>query len=358
METTILNSFGEPLREIVRDDAGKPIILTRAEQHLANINQRRYNMFRNALGFEIDITTLTTIQKKVTMQKFFEIAPADYMPVRVGNGAWSDQLLTYRSFSLAQDFESGIINQSTDNSRLAKADAGVDSLSINVYNWGKSISWNIMQLEQAAKAGNWDLVTAKEKARKINWDLGVQRVAFLGARNNSSILGYLTQSGVTVNTTLITKPISSMSPSELKVFLAGLVDAYRVNCDSSAWPEVFTIPESDYLGLASPASSDFPIRSTLDLLQETLKVMTKKDFKILPCRYADSARHADVTSIVGKQVYVLSRMDEESLRMDIPVDYTNTLANSVDNFAFQNVGYGQFTGVLAYRPKEMLYFQY
>ena len=44
--------------------------------------------------------------------------------------------------------------------------------------------------------------------------------------------------------------------------------------------------------------------------------------------------------------------------MDIPLDYTNTLANSIDNFAFQNAGYGQLTGCLSYRPLEMLYFQY
>jgi hypothetical protein len=44
--------------------------------------------------------------------------------------------------------------------------------------------------------------------------------------------------------------------------------------------------------------------------------------------------------------------------MDIPVDYTNTLANSLDNFNFQNVGYGQFTGVQTYRPLELLYFSY
>jgi hypothetical protein len=55
-------------------------------------------------------------------------------------------------------------------------------------------------------------------------------------------------------------------------------------------------------------------------------------------------------------MYVLLNYDEEALRMDIPLDYTNTLANSLDNFSFQNAGYGQFTGVLAYRPLELLYF--
>jgi hypothetical protein len=55
-------------------------------------------------------------------------------------------------------------------------------------------------------------------------------------------------------------------------------------------------------------------------------------------------------------MYTLLNYDEEALRMDIPVDYTNTLANSLDNFNFQNVAYGQFTGVVAYRPLEIFQF--
>jgi len=133
-----------------------------------------------------------------------------------------------------------------------------------------------------------------------------------------------------------------------------VVNAYRANCNRTAWPTHFIIPESDYLGLASQASPDFPIKSTLQLLEETFQTMTgKKNFRILPLSYCDAAY-----SGFGYQQYVLLNYDEKSVRMDIPLDYTNTLANSLDNFSFQNVGYGQFTGVLAYRPLEMLYFKY
>lgn len=106
--------------------------------------------FKNSLGYEINITSLTTIMKRITEQKFFEIAPADYLPVRVGEGAWSSNLVTYRSFELAAAFEEGIVNLGSNNSRLAVADAGVDSLTIQVFNWGKNISWNIFDLELAA----------------------------------------------------------------------------------------------------------------------------------------------------------------------------------------------------------------
>lgn len=336
--STILNSKGEP------------IVLNKRESLVANRVQRQIN----SLGYEINITTLTTIMKKISEQKFFEIAPADYIPIRVGEGAWSSNLVTYRSFNLADDFSTGVMNTGGNNARLATADAGVDSLSIKVINWAKSIGWSIFDLELAAKSGNWDLVTSKERARKKNWDLGIQKVAFLGLAGDPNCLGLYNQVGVTVDTTTLTGPIGQLSSANLSTFIGAMLGVYRVNNGHTAWPTHFIVPESDYLTLATPSSSSFPLKSILQLMQETLQVMTgNKNFKILPSAYGDRA-----VSGLSKQVYVLLNYDEESIRMDLPVDYTNTLANSIDNFSFQNVGYGQFTGVLAYRPQELYYLEF
>jgi hypothetical protein len=362
----------KPKKMVVLNSKGEQITLNAAEKHNANwiagmlknqYGENPQTPYLNSLGYEVAITTLTTIVKRITEQKFFEVAPADFFPVRVGEGTWSTNLTTYRSFNVADQFETGIINTGGQNSRLAVADAAIDALNIKVYPWAKAIGYSIFDLEFAAKSGNWDLAAAKEKARKVNWDLGIQRIAFLGARGmnaaTGTCLGLLNQPGVTINTTVITKAISAMTTAELKTFTAAVVEAYRSNCARTAWPTHFVIPESDYNGLASQASPDFPIKSTLQLLEEMFAVMTRnKNFKILPLAYADVAYHSDVTSIATKQVYTLLKYDEESVRMDIPLDYTTTLANSLDNFSFQNAGYGQFTGVLAYRPLEMLYFQY
>jgi hypothetical protein len=127
-----------------------------------------------------------------------------------------------------------------------------------------------------------------------------------------------------------------MTTASLKTFTAQIVEAYRSNVQRSAWPTHFIIPESDYNGLASQASPDFPIKSTLQLLEETFMVITRnKNFKILPCAYGDMAY-----SGFSYQIYAMLNYDEESLRMDLPLDYTNTIANSLDNF-------GQFEGRLA-----------
>lgn len=342
--------------EVVRNDDGTPVVLSEYAMKVAEINQRKVN----DLGLEINITTLTSISKKISDQKFFEVRPSLYLPVKVGGeAAWSSNITHYRSFEMGDQFETGIINQGGNNGRLAQAQAGVDSINVKVRNWAKAIGWTLFELQQASKSGNWDLVSTLEKARKKNWDLGIQRIAFLGARGDSSALGLLNQPSVNVNTTFITSPISGLSPAALKVFVQGILEKFRDNCARTAWPTHFIVPESDYNGMASQASADFPVKSVKTLLEEAFRDITQNPaFKILPLAYADAQYHLGVSGIVGKQCYVLLNYDEESLSMEVPVDYTNTLANSMDNFSFQNAAYGQFTGVGIYRPLEILYFQY
>lgn len=356
--------------KVVNGLDGKPIILNELEQfQVKSMGERMYNAFgprekmKNALGYEIQMTSLTTILKKVSQQKFFEISPADYLPVRVGEGAWGTNLTAYRSFSIGDQWETGIVNTGGNNARLASADAAVDSVNIKIFPWAKSVGWSIIDLEMAAKSGSWDLIEAKGKALKKDWDLGIQRLSFLGMRGmngpTGQAQGLLALPGATVNTSIITAPISAYTPAQLKAFCVAIVESYRANSGRTVFPTHFIMPESDYNGLASQASPDFPIKSTLQLLEEMFKVVCRNAaFKILPLAYADAAYHADVSAIAGKQVYMLLNYDEESLQQNIPVDFTPTAANTIDGFGFQYVAYGQATGVLLLRPLELIYYVY
>ena len=347
---------GELVTNVAGDD-GAPIILNKREAQSAIMLQHKYdNEIRNALGFEVPITTLYAISKRITEQKFFQIAPAEYMPLRVGENAWSDNILTYRDYAIGGDFEAGNINTGASNTRLSEADAGIDSVINPVINWAKQISWSFPDLKMAARSGNWDLVTSKERARKKNWDLGIQKVAFLGSVSNPNVNGLFTQPNVTANTSLITAYINSLNAANFATFVQTIIGAYRSNCGFTAWPTHFIIPELDYNGLGAlvPGSAGtFPI-PMLDYLTNIFKLITRNpEFKILPCAYADS-----INNPAAKHYYTLLNYDEDSLRMDIPVDYSNTLQNTINGFQFQNVGYGQVTGVIAFRPLEMLYFDY
>lgn len=356
MKYQVLNSKGEPVR------------LTPQEKVIANSLQSQYDNHikltlpgyqkQNALGYEIDITSLTQIIKSVTEQKFHEVNFRDYVPVTVGEGAWSSQLVKYRSFDVADDFETGILNTGTSRSKLAQVSTAIDAVYIPIVNWAKEITYSIMDLKQASLSGNWDLVTSMESARYRNWSLGLQQIAFWGSTAVSDVKGLLTQTNVNSNTTLITGKISDMDAAEFQALLAGLLEAYRSNGQRTAMPTHFIIPEDDYNGLGSSVDETYPLKSRLERLLESLRGMTRNpNFEILPCAYAMQSQNANVTGL-NKNRYVMLNYNNDSIRMDIPVDYTNTTQNTLNGFSFQNVGYGQYAGVNVFRPLEVLYFDW
>ena len=331
---------------------GEEVKLNAKEEAVARALEYQHAEYLNAMGIDIPITTLTTAIKSVAEQKFFKVAPADYMDVVVGEGAFSTNLLKYTSFNMGGDFEQGLVKTSTHNSQLAQADAGVEGVNIKVHNWAKGLSWNLFEVQQAAKTGNWDLITEKEKARKTNWDLGIQKVAFLG---NSSIgaEGLLNLSNVDSNTTSITTAIKSMTPSQFQAFVGAIYADYREHCDYTAEPNMFILPESDYNGLAASVDPNFPIKTKLEYLREAFAQVVGTEVQIKKLAYADAAR-----SGLGVNRYVMFHKDPDTLTMNIPVDYTATMANSINGYHWENAAYGQFTGVKAFRPKEVLYFDY
>ena len=355
-KTKILNSRGDVGIYGIRS-GNEPVVLNAREWKNCEHNQR----VANSLGYEVAITTLTGLNKDISEQKFYEAAPADYVDVKVGENAWTSNITTFRSFNVADAFETGIINLGGQNSRLASADAAVDALNILVNNWAKEITWTIPELEMASRSGNWDLVTAKQQARKENFDLGIQRVTFLGANGlngaGGTCLGLLNQPGVTTNTTLITGPISLLSPANLATLCAKLVETFRANCNRTAWPDRFVVPESDYNGMAAQSSPTYPIKSILQVLEESLQITTRnKGFKIMPLAYGDHAYNNLGTG--DTQAYALYRSDKRSMVANVPVPYTSTMANSINNFQYQDAAYAQFTGLQLLRPLELMYFQY
>lgn len=348
--------------DMILNDAGNEVpassLLSPVELQISQRLQRKFNNeIRNALGFDINITTLTAISKRVVEQKFFEIDVPEYLPMLAGNGAWSDQIVTYLDYQIAGDFETGNINTGASQSRLAEADAGVSPLYNPIITWAKTATWTFADLQFAAKSGNWDLVTSKERSRKRNWDLGIQKIAFQGSSSNPQVMGLLTQSTVNSNTMLITQYISSMNATQYQSLVAGLVSAYRSNANFTAWPTHFIIPELDYNGLGAlvPGTvGTYPV-SMLEYLRKMFAEITRNpNFKILPCAYADEGNNVTVSGL-NKNRYTLMRYDEDTIRMDVPVPYANTLQNTINGFQFQNAGYGQYTGAFAYRPLELLY---
>lgn len=330
----------------------------RSTQGLSLLNANG-DVSSTGLGFQIAIDTLTYIKKQVTEQKFYQVAIADYLPVAVGDGAFAQNLLTNLQFDNSDNFETGNIRSGESGSRLASADASVASKTIKVVNWAKSIGYTLFDIEQALMANNWDLIMAKETSRKKNWDLGLQEIAFIGSKSDTAVTGLFNNANVTIDTTTITKLINSMSATEFATFVAALIAGYRSAVNYSAFPDTFVIPEDDFLGLTTltPGTvGTFPYPKIKYLL-DAFQALCGKNFQIIPSAYGIPANNSSRTGL-NKHCYALYRKDPTSIRMDIPVNYTTTQPNSLNNFSFQNVGYGQYTGVGVYRNLEVIYYQF
>ncbi len=304
----------------------------------------------NSSGFQYAIDTMSYIRSEVIKQIFYEVSIADYVPMDVGEAAWKSEIVQNMEFYEGGDFASGVTNQG--NSRTAQVDAAISKLRMPVRTWKKKAGWTVAEIAEAANVGNWDPVEAKLRSLKKNWDLGIQETAFNGFSGDSDLTGFLNASSVNINTTLIGEDVSGMSDSEFQSLVKGLLSAYYANSNSTVMPDTFVMPTADYLGMATAASATYPNISKLEYLENSLKKMTANDsFSIKPLTYAQSGHNTD-----GKDRYVLYRNKAETLKMSIPVDLTMNQAYTLNGFDFEQLAYGQFSGVLVNRPREMIYF--
>ena len=314
------------------------------------VNKSTGRIMENSVGYQQLITTLTAVGRKIAPQKFYEIAPADYVPIVLGNGAFNRKIINWRTFIKGEDFATGIISNAGNDSRLNQVDAAFDELPQNILSWAKSITYNVFELQEALQANSlFSLIEARELARRKQWDLGIQKVAFMGIGAEK---GLLNLSGPTVNTADLTKRLYAMTAAELNTFVGTVYQLYRVSCSYTAKPSHFIMPEADFNGLTNFPDATYPLKSRIAILRETFAEITgNPNFVIKACAYCDKANY-DATN----NRYALYNYDETSLKMDLPLDYTMTTAGTQNGFNWENVGYGQLTGVLAIRPLEMLYF--
>lgn len=314
--------------------------------------------FLNSLGSEQSITTLTAILPTIIEQKYYELPIADYVPVEVGTGnPFSATLFNWTTGIKGGDFETGLMNMASNDSGKVSDDIFVEPISRKVISWKKDVNYNIIQEATFAQGTqNMDLIQAKYKARKKEYDLGIQKMAFFGlASNTTDFAGLLNQSGVTANTTLITETLSGMTAAEFNAFVGSLIETYRTNCNRTAYPNTFIIPEDDYNGLVNQMSETYPLRTKLDVLTQALKESTMNpNFKVMPLAYAMDDYNSAISGL-NKNRYVLYNKQADSVILNVPLDFTVTLPGTANGFDYTSAAYSRFTGVTALRPLEMLY---
>jgi len=315
----------------------------------------------STLGYQYAIQTTTLIRARTVDQKFYEVPIADKIPMEVGEGAWLEDIKTNLVYQAGQDFETGVMGNASSNAKVPKIDVGTAPKTQVIKTWAKGYDYSVADVNKALASNNWDLVSARMRAVKKNWDLGIQKTSFLGLKSDlTNVPGLLTQTGLsTADTTTITKNISSMSYSEFQTLVSILLEVYFANSNYTVLPDAFEMPMDDYLGLGAFVSPQFPNRSMLSYLNELFKEMTgNPNFLIYGLAYGMAANNAGYVSAGGKNRYVLYRRDPETLRVDIPVDFILPAPNTADNFMWNGVGYGQFTGCVVFREPEVMYFDH
>lgn len=337
---------------IFKDEQGNEVKLNELEKASVSVLNDKFNAIvtstdANGLGVQMDLTTLTILLKTISSQKFYQIPLEKYLKQDI-DGGWAAQLLQVREY-LPTNPMSGFIDQSAHGAKMAVADAAVDGLYIPVITWAKQIELSIAEINQAALLGNYSLIEAKERSRKKSHDLDMQQLMFLGHKKVNGLLSF--GSDVTIDTTTIGGSISDMSYTELNTFAKSMVEAFRQNCERTAYANKLVIPESDFNGLASQANPQFPLRTKLSMLKEAFDTISPRPVEILPCVYCD-ARY----NTLGVNRYALYNDDIDTIRNLKAIDYTATMMNNIDGWNLVNTAFARVAGVVLNRPKEMMYF--
>lgn len=314
------------------------------------------------LGYQYTIQTTTLIRAETVNQKFYEIPFASYIPVIPGEGAWMEDIKTNLVYKLGGYFEQGIINTGSNQQKFAKVNVGTAAVTQAVALWAKSYDYSIFEVNKALALNNWDVVSGKLEALKTEWDLGIQKCSFLGLlQDQTNFPGLLSQASVNANLTVIPANISAFSTAQYQTFVSGVLAAYFANSNNTVMPDHFSIPMDDYLGLAAFVNPSFPLAGSMfiDLLEAAFKKITgNPNFVIFGVLYGKMSVNAGFWTANGTQRYCLYRKDPKSVRMDLPMDFILAAPVPVGPVTFEGLGYGQFTGVIALRPAEMLYFDH
>lgn len=316
-----------------------------------------YNSSMNSYKQAID--TLTAIDKNVIDQKFYSVNIPDFVDIDVGNGAFKDQIFNYQTFDVAGDGFEGFQTDVSNESRMPSVDISYNGRIDQRRMWNKKVSYKLSDIKQIqailrepVEQRNFDVIEKKLEARKRNFDLMLQDVAFLGNPVFNDIDGLLNNSEVTVDATLLTAGLGSLTDAQFQLVVGNILARYvSQNNYAELAPNRLVIPYSDFLSLTQINSIQFPMKSKLEVLEDAFKRATANpDFKILASPYAEAGRNGTENNI-----YVLYRKDPDVLVLDLPVEYTTTAFGTIDNYVFYNVGYGQVGGVRIFRPQEVLY---
>lgn len=304
----------------------------------------------NNYGLDQRITTLTRIIKDVQRTKFYTVDVADFVPVEVGTGAYSKDLTQYAVAQVGAGFKAGICQPGHGLNKDANVDIVIDSINIRNNYWRTKYNATKEIIEMGkANAVPFSLIEERERARLKEWQLGIQEVAFIGL-GDGVVNGLLNQDNVTINTSLMPASFKDMTIAQLQNFASAAIYTYFANTNATVFPNRMVIPTADMGALGTPINPQYPIGTRKQYLEDAFRQAgCPADFKILHTVYNNDA------GVGGTGRYVLYNKDPDALTMYIPKPYTPYPLYPTGSLDMVSDAEGQFTGVFAKRPQEILY---
>ena len=313
-------------------------------------------------GFKFALQSTTLVLADVIRQRRFEQSIADFADVLVGRGANLEAIQQTITYDAGGPFHEGDALMGTKQ-QISNVDVASAPITYPLKGWVKGYGWSVDEVARALQTNNWDLIKSRQKALQSNWDQGIQEVGFVGnPQDQTNYPGLLSNTLVTANTTFFPTALSTMTASQLDVIVAGLIGLYRANCNESnsngGYPNRLVIPTSDWTGLGvNVAIAGSPIAQTrLEYITKAFAGICGAGFKILATPYANKARNAGFWAAGGTNRYALYNMDPETIHMDIPVQLQILAPATGNNYQFNGVGKGQYSGMNIFRVPEVMYF--
>jgi hypothetical protein len=298
------------------------------------------------------ITTTTDIIAGVIDTLYYELNGqklSDFCPIEVGKGAYATKLLQYAINYKANAGKQGLVNPFSNG--IAKdanstIEIGTLTMNNNFWRWTYEVSNELVNIGKVNDQ-TFSFIEENEKARKKVWDLMLQDAWFLGLGDGKSY-GLLNQPNVTVNTTLISAKLSSMTDAQFDTFLASAPNAFGANSAYTLNFNRMLIPTSDFYSLTKPYGQYGLNR--LQVLEDAFKRVVGGDFKIVHAKYGENANAAG-----NGARYMFYNADADNICSYLPVPYTPMPLFPQGALDLISQAHGQFITPFVKRTGAVLY---
>lgn len=327
------------------------------EQHENMLRKNLSGIVENAgvgaaTGLEQVITTTTDIIAGTVDTLYYELNGqklSDFCPIEVGKGAYATQLLQYAINYKANAGKQGLINPTANGiNKDANSTIQIGTLSFpnNFWRWDYTVTNELVNMGRV-NMETFSIIEEHEKARKKVWDLMLQDAWFVGLGDGVSF-GLLNQPNVTVDATLMTAKLASMTDNQFTTFLAAVGNAFGANSSYTVTFNRMLIPTSDFYALTQPFGQYGLNR--LQVLEDAMKRIVGGDFKVVHAKYNEDANAAG-----NGARYVFYNADADNICSYLPVPYTPMPLFPQGSLDLLSQAHGQFITPYVKRTGSMLY---